>query len=69
MGGRAVSTKAQETKDAELLALASLCVHETMWMQAENDQRLKHGLSPAYTCDGCAAELLRKELTERGYTI
>ncbi len=54
---------------AELIALAALANLEAVQMQGENDLRMQHGISPAWT-PGCgylsAGTALSDELYKRG---
>lgn len=60
---------AQETEDAELLALAALTFHEAVTMLVSNQDRERRGLAMAYG-EGCllneAAQTLERALKLRG---
>lgn len=61
--------KTQETKDAELVALAALAHAESVWMDGENQYRLRVGETPVWICEGSAATELRTQLMNRGYKV
>jgi len=67
-----MSEKAQETKDAELLALAALAGVEAVLMAGDNAHRALNNESPAWRT-GCgympAGDALRDELYKRGYKL
>ena len=67
-----MSTKPQETLDAELLALAALANVEAVLMQGDNQQRAINGESPAWR-EGCgfmpATSELQQALYNRGYKV
>jgi hypothetical protein len=67
-----MSTKAQETMDAELIALAALARVEAVLMEGDNKAREDQGLSPAWS-SGCgfmpATSELQQRLYERGYKV
>jgi hypothetical protein len=51
--------------DEELIALAALVNHETMWMGAVNEERQSHGYAHAYVEPSDNYIKLQKELTRR----
>ena len=64
--------KAQETLDAELLALAAMAQVEAVLMAGENQQRAINGESPAWVVGHGfmpATSELQQKLYERGYKV
>lgn len=66
-----MSTKAQETMDTELIALAALANFETVCWAADNHNRIQNGLPPLGDGHGFghATGELQQELYKRGYKV
>lgn len=63
--------KAQETLDAELLALAALVSAEAVEIKCADEERLRNGYAPAYgeNFKWPSKDLLAKTLQERGLPV
>ena len=56
---------AQETKDAELVALAAVVFHQSVCMDAANKERFQNGYAPAYVEESDDCLRLQRLVTAR----